>query len=313
MLFKTGNKQNKQEAVISGYVVDAETGDRLPYSTISWFENGEITGVASSTSGTFHARINSSGSSIPLLFSFVGYESKRVDFDISLKSELTDIAVRLRPRLYGGSEIIVNGNALFSPSDTVFSSLIEAGSFSPLGDNNSAKALQSLPSVLAGPAIQDGLNVRGSSSDGFRVLLDGITLYNQSHLFGLLDGLNADVLRTSGFFYDVTPAQFRAPLGGTLTFLTKTGNLQNYESSVGLSNTALSATLEGPIVLGKSSFLFSGRHSYIDDLNWFNNQGIIKYGLDIDRNYDFQSDTVRKFVDRSVQNVSGNAFLRLTW
>ena len=308
LLFKTGNKQNKQEAVISGYVVDAETGDRLPYSTISWFENGEITGVASSTSGTFHARINSSGSSIPLLFSFVGYESKRVDFDISSKSELTDIAVRLQPRLYGGSEIIVNGNALFSPSDTVFSSLIEAGSFSPLGDNNSAKALQSLPSVLAGPAIQDGLNVRGSSSDGFRVLLDGITLYNQSHLFGLLDGLNADVLRTSGFFYDVTPAQFRAPLGGTLTFLTKTGNLQNYESSVGLSNTALSATLEGPIVLGKSSFLFSGRHSYIDDINWFNNQGIIKYGLDIDRNYDFQSDTVRKFVDRNIQNVSGNAF-----
>lgn len=308
LLFKTGNKQNKQEAVISGYVVDAETGDRLPYSTISWFENGEITGVASSTSGTFHARINSSGSSIPLLFSFVGYESKRVDFDISSRSELNDIAVRLQPKLYGGSEIIVNGNALFSPSDTVFSSLIEAGSFSPLGDNNSAKALQSLPSVLAGPAIQDGLNVRGSSSDGFRVLLDGITLYNQSHLFGLLDGLNADVLRTSGFFYDVTPAQFRAPLGGTLTFLTKTGNLQNYESSVGLSNTALSATLEGPVVLGKSSFLFSGRHSYIDDLNWFNNQGIIKYGLDIDRNYDFQSDTVRKFIDRNVQNVNGNAF-----
>ena len=180
LLFKTDNKNNKQDAVISGYVIDAETGDRLPYSTISWFENGEITGVASSTSGTFSARINSSGTSIPLLFSFVGYESKRVDFDISSRSELSDIAVRLQPRLYGGNEIIVNGNALYTPSDSVFSSLIEAGSFSPLGDNNSTKALQSLPSVLTGPAIEDGLNVRGSSSDGFRVLLDGITLYNQS-------------------------------------------------------------------------------------------------------------------------------------
>ena len=308
LLYKSGNTKSKQETVISGYVVDAETGDRLPYSTISWFQDGEITGVASSTSGTFSARIRSSRNSIPLLFSFVGYESKRVDFNISPSTELNDIAIRLKPKLYGGSEIIINGNALFSPSDTVFSSLIEAGSFSPLGDNNSTKALQSLPSVLSGPAIEDGLNVRGSSSDGFRVLLDGITLYNQSHLFGLLDGLNGDVLRTSGFFYDVTPARFRAPLGGTLTFLTKTGNLQNFEGSAGLSNTAFSATLEGPISLGKSSFLFSGRHSYIDDVSWFNNQGIIKYGLDIDRNYEFQSDTVEKIEDRNVQNITGNAF-----
>ncbi|XWN35891.1 MAG: carboxypeptidase-like regulatory domain-containing protein [Balneola sp.] len=308
LLFRTERKDNIKEIIISGFVIDAKTGDRLPYSTISWFENGEITGVASSTSGTFSARINSSGSTIPLLFSFVGYESKRVDINISSQSELSDIAVRLQPKLYGGSEIIVNGNALYTPSDSVFSSLIEAGSFSPLGDNNSSKALQSLPSVLTGPAINDGLNVRGSSSDGFRVLLDGITLYNQSHLFGLLDGLNGDVLRTSGFFYDITPAQFRAPLGGTLAFLTKTGNLQNFETTVGLSNTAFSTTLEGPVVLGKSSFLFSGRHSYIDEVNWFNNQGIIRYGLDIDRNFDFQSDTVRKFADRNVQNIDGNAF-----
>jgi hypothetical protein len=308
LLFRSGNDNNKQEIVISGYIIDANTGERLPYSTISWFEDGEITGIASSTSGTFTAQINTSKNSIPLLFSFVGYESKRVDFNISSGVNLNDIAIRLHPKLYGGNEIIVNGNALFSPSDTVFSSLIRAGSFSPLGDNNSAKALQALPSVLTGPAIEDGLNVRGSSSDGFRVLLDGITLYNQSHLFGLLDGLNSDVLRTSGFFYDVTPARFRAPLGGTLTFLTKTGNLQKFESSIGLSNTAFSATVEGPISLGKSSFLISGRHSYIDDLNWFNNQGIIKYGLDIDRNYDFQSDTVQKVVDRSVQNINGNAF-----
>ncbi|HCI70857.1 MAG TPA: hypothetical protein DHV30_09775, partial [Balneola sp.] len=88
LLYKSGNNKSKQETVISGYVVDAETGDRLPYSTISWFQDGEITGVASSTSGTFSARIRSSKNSIPLLFSFVGYESKRVDFNISSSTEL---------------------------------------------------------------------------------------------------------------------------------------------------------------------------------------------------------------------------------
>lgn len=308
LLYKTEKNPSPSSKTISGYVIDAKTGDRLPYSTISWFENGEITGIASNTSGTFNANISTSQSSISLLFSFVGYESKKIDFDLSKNTVWNDVAIRLEPTLYGGNEIIINGTALFSPSDTVFSSLIEAGSFSPLGDNNSVQALQSLPSVLSGPAIEDGLHVRGSSADGFRILLDGLTLYNQSHLFGLLDGLNGDVLRTSGFFYDVTPAQFRAPLGGTLSFLTKTGNLQQFNSSVGLSNTAFSGMIEGPISKGKSSFLLSGRHSYIDDLNWFNNQGIIEYGLDINRDFDFQADTIQKIIDRNIDNITGNAF-----
>ena len=308
LLYKTESKSSRTDIEISGYVLDAETGDRLPYSTISWFENGEITGISSTTSGTFDAKINTSQPSISLLFSFVGYESKKIDFDLSSSTNWSDISIRLKPALYGGSEIIINGTALFTPADTIFNNLIEAGSFSPLGDNNSAQALQALPSVLSGPAIEDGLHVRGSSADGFRILLDGITLYNQSHLFGLLDGLNSDVLRTSGFFYDVTPAQFRAPLGGTLSFLTKTGNLQRYNSAIGVSNTAISGMIEGPFSKGKSSFLISGRHSYIDDVNWFNNQGIIEYGLDINRDYDFQADTIQKVVDRRISNITGNAF-----
>lgn len=308
LLYKTNKNQYSSTVTISGYVIDAKTGDRLPYSTISWFENDRITGIASNTSGTFDAKISTSQSSISMLFSFVGYESKKIDFDLSKTTHWKDVAIRLEPALYGGNEIIINGTALFTPSDTVFSSLIEAGSFSPLGDNNAVQALQSLPSVLAGPAIEDGLHVRGSSSDGFRILLDGLTLYNQSHLFGLLDGLNGDVLRTSGFFYDVTPAQFRAPLGGTLSFLTKTGNLQRFNSAIGLSNTAFSGMVEGPISKGTSSFLASGRYSYIDDVNWFNNQRIIEYGLDINRDYDFQADTIRKIANRRIGNITGNAF-----
>ncbi len=307
LLFKVDKREAFNNATISGYVLDASSGDRLPYSTISWYENGEITGIASSSNGTFKTLISTSENSKTLLFSFVGYESKRVEFDLTESNNLQDVAIRLNPVLYSGNEIIVNGTSLFSPADTVFTSMIEAGAFSPLGNNNSIQALQSLPSVISGPAIQDGLHVRGSSSDGFRVLLDGITLYNQSHLFGLLDGLNSDVLRTSGFFYDVTPAQYRAPLGGTLSFLTKTGNLNRFTGSGSLSNTSFGGTLEGPVRKGQSSFLISGRHSYIDNVNWFNNQEIIEYGLDINRNFEFQADTMNELPDRGIRDINGNA------
>ncbi len=307
LLFKTQAVNQTTTAHISGYVIDAASGDRLPYSTISWFENGQITGTASSDNGVFNASVSAAEEHITLLFSFVGYEPERVTLSLLESQNWKDIAVRLEPAPYGGNEIIVNGTSLFSPADTVYSKLLKAGAFSPMGDNNVIQALQTLPSVLSGPIINDGLNVRGSSSDGFRILLDGLTLYNQSHLFGLLDGLNGDVLRTSGFFYDITPAQYRAPLGGTLSFLTKTGNLQKFSATAGLSNTSVSSSIEGPLIPGKASFLFSGRHSYIDNVNWFNNQTIIDYGLDIDRAFDFQSDSIVKRENRRIRRLSSNA------
>lgn len=307
LLYKTDSQSSQKNISISGYVLDAKSGDRLPYSTVSWFENGEIKGIASNKSGVFNASVSTSQPQLTLLFSFIGYDSKKITLDIDNTINWTEIPVRLDPIYYAGNEIIVNGTSLYSPADTVFSSLIKVGAFSPLGDNNTIQALQSLPSVTSGPAIQDGINVRGSSGDGFRILLDGLTLYNQSHLFGLLDGLNGDILRTSGFFYDVTPAQYRAPLGGTLSFLTKTGNLQHYVGTAAISNTAFSTTLEGPLSKAKSSFLISGRHSFLNNMNWFNNQGIVEYGLDINRKFEFEEDTINEIRTRNISDANGSA------
>jgi hypothetical protein len=115
------------------------------------------------------------------------------------------------------------------------------------------------------------------------VLLDGISIYNSSHLFGLLDSFNPDVLQNSGFFYDVSPVQFESPTGGTLNLLTRTGSLQSYHGNLGLSNTSVRGTLEGPLFRGRSSFLISGRHSYLNQIDWFGNSDLIEYGLNIDR------------------------------
>lgn len=125
---------------------------------------------------------------------------------------------------------------------------MKIGTFSPLGESNAVRSLQMLPAVSMNTALNDGINIRGSSSDGFHVLLDGLTVYNQSHLFGLLDAMNADVLKSSGFYYDVTPAQYQAPLGGTLSLITRTGSINDFRSSFGISNTALKSTVEGPLI-----------------------------------------------------------------
>ncbi len=283
LVYSTTEQQESKEILISGYVLDASTGERLPYSTISWRDNGELTGISSNPSGAFTIHIQSDSKSLTFLVSFVGYKSSQFELSFEEEQRWNDISIRLQPEPYSGKEILVQGVNFYTASDTVMNGLIKVGAFSPLGESNSVRSLQTLPAVSLNSAINDGINIRGSASDGFQVLLDGQSVYHQNHLFGLLDAMNPDVLKTSGFYYDITPAQFQAPLGGTLSLITRTGSLNEIKGSAGFSNSATKATIEGPLIRGKSSWMLSGRISHIDEVNWFNNQDLIEYGLDVNR------------------------------
>lgn len=304
LVYSTSEQQESKQIMISGFVLDKNTGERLPYSTISWRDKGELFGISSNPSGSFTLTTNSDSKELTFLVSFVGYKPKQFVLSFENEQIWNDISIRLEPEPYGGKEILIQGVNFYTASDTVMSGLIKVGAFSPLGESNAVRSLQTLPAVSMGSAINDGINIRGSASDGFQVLLDGQTVYHQSHLFGLLDAMNPDVLKTSGFYYDITPAQYQAPLGGTLSLITRTGSLNDVRGSAGFSNTATKATLEGPLVKGKSSWLLSGRISHLDEINWFNNQQLIEYGLDVNRPAEIIID--RAIPGNFIQNISLN-------
>lgn len=283
LIYATTDQQDSKEILITGFILDASTGERLPYSTISWRDNGELFGVSSNPSGSFTINTLSDSKKLTFLISFVGYKTSQFELSFQEEQRWKDISIRLEPEPYSGKEILVQGVNFYTASDTIMNGLIKVGTFSPLGENNSVRSLQTLPAVSLSSAVNDGINIRGSASDGFQVLLDGQTVYHQNHLFGLLDAMNPDVLKTSGFYYDITPAQYQAPLGGTLSLITRTGSINKIKGSAGFSNTATKASLEGPILKGRSSWLISGRISHIDEIDWFNNQDLIEYGLDVNR------------------------------
>ena len=299
VLFKR-EKASSQTLSISGQVVDAETGERLPFATVFWEENGEKRGVATNASGVFSIRNSFPSKPLTLNCSYLGYESRGIELDPREGNSYKDLTIRLNSTNVQTSDIVITGFTYPAGSDSIYRNFVNAGVLNPLGENNTIKALQSLPSVSNKTALNNGINVRGASADATHVLLDGITIYNQSHLFGLLDSFNPNALQTSGFFYDVTPAQFQSSLGGTLSMLTKTGSLNRFSSSAGISNTAFNATLQGPIIPGKSSWLLSGRTSYMNSLNWFQNDDLIAFGLNIDRPSELSGDGLSNLESRLV-------------
>lgn len=301
VLYKSSQNPASQSVSISGQVVDAQTGERLPYATVFWKSGTKTYGTATNASGVFRVTVRTSIENFTLKSSYLGYQTKQISLDLSNGTSFDDLTLRLQPETVRGNDIVITGFTYTSGSDSIYRNFVNTGVLSPFGENNTTRALQALPSVGNSTAINNGINVRGSSSDATHILLDGITIYNQSHLFGLLDSFNPNALQTSGFFYDVTPAQIPSAPGGTLSMLTKTGSLNDLTSSAGISNTAFNATIEGPLKQGKSSWLLSGRSSTMNNLNWFGNDALIAYGLNIERPREILADDLTDLQSRLVE------------
>lgn len=133
-----------------------------------------------------------------------------------------------------------------------------------LGEVDVIKALQLMPGVQAGNEGLSGLYVRGGSPDQNLVLLDGVPIYNPSHVLGIFSVFNADAIKNVSLIKGGFPARYDGRLSSILNVNMKEGNLNEFHGEGAISNIAAKLLLEGPIKKGSTSFLLSGRRSYID-------------------------------------------------
>ena len=296
IIFRRAVTENRDRAIsVRGQVVDAKTGERLPFATISWQHNNTVKGVSSNERGSFEFSRSFAKSRVDIKCSYVGYATKTVTLDLSESGRVHELTFRLEPVRVDANELVITGGSYYSNISRQASDLVDIGTFSPLGESNTLRALQTLPAVSLAPAMSDGLHVRGSPTDGFQVLIDDIPIYNQSHLFGLVDSFNSDILKRSGFYYDIAPAQFQAPPGGTLSLRTKTGSLNRISGTAGISNSSGRLSIGGPIQKGSSSWLVSARKSFMDTITWLNNPELIEWGLNVNRDKGVLADDLINF------------------
>src|SRR5687768_8758819 len=132
-----------------------------------------------------------------------------------------------------------------------------------LGEVDVFKVLQLLPGVQSGTEGSSGLYVRGGGPDQNLILLDGVPVYNASHLFGFVSVFNADAINHVELVKGGFPARYGGRLSSVIDIRMKEGNSKKVqgEGSVGLVASRL--TIEGPLN-DKTSFIVSGRRTYID-------------------------------------------------
>jgi hypothetical protein len=134
------------------------------------------------------------------------------------------------------------------------------------GEKDIIKAIQLLPGVQSGSEGSTGYYVRGGGADQNLILLDGITIYNVSHLFGFLSLFPPEAVKTVDLVKGGFPARYAGRLSSVLDIKLKDGNKHKLITNYSIGLIASKVSVEGPIKKGKSSFIVTGRRSYLDVL-----------------------------------------------
>ena len=131
------------------------------------------------------------------------------------------------------------------------------------GEIDVFRTLQLLPGVQQSTELSSGLYVRGGSPDQNLVLLDGVIVYNPTHLGGFLSSFNSDALRDVKLIKGALPAEYGGRLSSVIDLSMKEGTKEDFSGSGALSMISSKLTLEGPIN-DNSTFMVSGRRMYLD-------------------------------------------------
>lgn len=136
--------------------------------------------------------------------------------------------------------------------------------YAVLGSPDLIKELQTLSGVSGGTELLSGMYVHGGDGTDNLYLVDGVPLYQVSHLAGLISSFNTEVIDNLDFYKSGFPSRFGGKLSSVVDITTRSGDMNKFRGSfnIGLLNGGLQ--FEGPIVPGRTAFNVAVRRSWFD-------------------------------------------------
>ena len=256
---------NSQTHTLSGYVKDANSGEALIGASV--LIEGEGKGASTNVYGFYSITLNEGIHKVK--YSYVGYENiiKDVDFNdhIRLNIELTESKDLLEEVVVEARQTDENTKGTqMGQVELSMDKIKTIPAF--MGEVDVLKTIQFLPGVSSGGEGNTGFYVRGGGPDQNLILLDEATVYNASHLFGFFSVFNADAIKNVKLIKGGMPSNYGGRLSSVLDITMKDGNYKSFHADGGIGLIASRLTLQGPIKEDTSSFILSGRRTYIDVL-----------------------------------------------
>lgn len=253
-----------QNTTISGYVIDAATGERLINANI--YNVTSKKGTTSNDYG-FYSLPVPKNKQITITVSHLGYttetqsitSAKNITFDFLLVPEnyqLDEVELNVK------KEVPIQNRNEISTISIPTKQIKQLPALG--GEVDVLKALQLMPGVQSGSEGSSGLYVRGGSPDQNLVLLDDVPLYYVNHLGGFVSTFNIDAINNIKLIKGGFPAEFGSRLSSVLDIRMKDGNMSKFKGSGMIGMVAAKVAVEGPIKKDTTSYIVSARRMLYD-------------------------------------------------
>jgi hypothetical protein len=253
----------QQKVTLSGSITDKARGETLIGVSVALI-SGTTQGATSNEYGFYSLSVPAGV--YTLRVNYVGYQTfaqkidlkqnTRLDIQLEDGAMLEEVVVKAEKRNENIEKPLMRVDKI---------SMLEVKSLPTLlGERDVLKTIQLLPGVKSAGEGNSGFYVRGGGADQNLILLDEAPVYNASHLLGFFSTFNADAIKDATLYKGGMPAQYGGRLSSVLDIKMNDGNNQKFNVSGGIGLISSKLNVEGPVQKGRSSFLVTGRRTYVD-------------------------------------------------
>ena len=178
--------------MISGFISDSSSGEALIGANVILRETGQ--GMATDINGYYIIQDIVPGNYV-LMVSYVGFSLRKEKLSIS-DSQSIKLNIALSEEVVELSQVEVTAEQIqrkanIQPSKINLSPRMMKAA-PALAEPDLFRTIQALPGVLTTSEFSTGLVIRGGNTDQNLILLDGVTVYNPSHLGGIFSNFIVD-------------------------------------------------------------------------------------------------------------------------
>jgi hypothetical protein len=299
-----GTKTSGNNFIISGYIRDTRNGE--PIGAASVMIEDLRTGVATDAYGAYSITVPK-GKHVLKVNSLGMQETRRQldvqgpgKLDVEMKEDVTSLKAAV---IVASKQSSVRGMQMGVEKMNIRTIKQIPAVF---GETDIMRSLLTLPGVTSVGEGTAGYNVRGGAADQNLILLNDMTLYNPTHLFGFFSAIDPEVVRGLELYKSAIPEKYGGRISSVMDVSTRDGNSKKFTGSAGIGPVTSKLTFEGPLS-DKTTFLVGGRVTYSDwllkqiDDPVFNNSSASFYDVMLQLSHSF-SDKDRLYLSAYTSN-----------
>ena len=259
-----------QQATLTGVVRDSVDLEPVAFAQVSVVPAGgeAVAGAVSDRFGAFLVPGVSVAGRVRVEVSAFGYSVWAATYE-TVPSDPVRVLLTPAPIALEGLDVIASsraGDPLSVSRDAFVIDSVLLRSLPTILETDVLRAIAVSPSASASSDYMSVPFIRGGTSDGTPVLLDGVRLFNAFHLGGFLSAVNAEVVERARLLAGSGGDGLAiGSLSGAIDIATRDGSRDRMRMSGGLGAASARLSVEGPV--GESvSYLVDGRRTWIDGL-----------------------------------------------